>query len=608
MLSKFSSNLNDEIFVLLDDYSSNDAQCVLYTEPVDFIVVSTPDQIEAGLEKLQGASARGLHAAGYLAYELGYLLEPTLAPLWPGPGELPLMWFGLFQNKQTFMPDAFQKVFNLSDSPTYQVGKMQPSIDRDRYLADAARVKDYLAAGDIYQVNYTFNLHFDFSGDALAFYADLRRKQHAAHGALIWAPEFRVLSSSPEMFVSIEDHHIKARPMKGTLPRSVSLEEDRIACEEFRQDEKSRAENLMIVDLLRNDIGRIAEIGSVKVTDLFQIETYPTLHQMTSTIEATLRDDVSVPDVINQTFPCGSVTGAPKVRAMEIIRELEAEPRGVYTGSVGAFDADGSVRLNVAIRTVTLTDKNFSKGVLGIGSAIVYDSSNEAEYDECLLKAKYLTAAPLHFKLLETMAWHPDEGFVLLEEHLQRICSSAEYFGNNVSREALLRKLNDIEKPNDQSLRLRLLVDVDGKIEIETFPLEASSDTEITCVLWDVPVHTQNPFLYHKTTEREFFDQAYDSAGMGEVLFVNQRGELTEGSRTTIFIERGNVILTPPLECGLLNGTLRRKLLSDGLYDGMPVREKILTPQDLESADVLYLGNSVRGMQRARFISSRQQV
>ncbi|MBT4889716.1 MAG: aminodeoxychorismate synthase component I [Rhodospirillales bacterium] len=608
MVGSQINNLKDQTFVLLDDRSSSDGECVFYTDPVEIIEVHTPDQIEAGLAAIEGAGARGLHAAGHLAYELGYLLEPSLRDLWPGQGDVPLMWFGLFKTRQTFPARDYETVFGVAGDDTYEITNVTPSIERERYLDDAVRVKEYLVAGDVYQVNYTFNLHFDFAGDAFALYGDLRRKQHAAHGAIIWAPEFRVISASPEMFVHVDGEHIKTRPMKGTLKRSMTLEDDIAAKEGLRNDPKSQAENLMIVDLLRNDIGKLADVGSVKVTDLFQIETYPTLHQMTSTIEATLRDGISVSDVIVQAFPCGSVTGAPKVRAMEIIHELESEPRGIYTGSIGAFDADGTVRLNVAIRTITLIDENFATGVLGIGSAIVYDSSNKAEFDECLLKAKFVTEPPRQFCLLETMLWRRDEGFVLIDSHVQRMMDSALYFNRIVSRETILQKLDEIEKPTGHDLRLRLLLDENGELEIESFPIELFEQDDapvLMCVLWDVPVNSADPYLYHKTTERQVFDQAFasiqETGKAQEVLFINEVGELTEGSRTNIFIERGGVLLTPPVSCGLLDGTLRRKLLNDGLYDGMPVREKILYPDDLKQCDAIYLGNSIRGMQRAIF-------
>ncbi len=612
MVNNRNNDFQHETFVLLDDRSTPQSDCVLYRDPVEIIQVFTPDQVEAGLAVLQGAAGRGLHGAGYLSYELGYLLEPSLSALFAerksglASGGMPLMWIGLFASRQSFPSREFEEFFAIDDDAHYRVGEVSPSIGRERYLDDVARIKEYLIAGDVYQVNYTFDLHFDFTGDGLAFYRDLRRKQKAAHGAIIWTPDFKVLSASPEMFVHIDERHIKARPMKGTLPRSVDLKQDQIAKLEFRKDSKTQAENLMIVDLLRNDIGRIAEIGSVKVTDLFQIETYPTLHQMTSTIEATLRDDITVRDVIAQTFPCGSVTGAPKVRAMEIIHELEARQRGVYTGSIGAFDADGAVHFNVAIRTVCLQGEGFREGVMGIGSAIIYDSDNQAEYEECLLKAKFLHDPARRFRLLETLLWHHEDGLVLLYYHLKRLSNSARYFGFVCQRDAVEEALHGVEKPVGHDLRIRLLLDEYGEIEVQAFALEPTEpESVLRCVLWADPVDSANVFLYHKTTERQMFEDALSHVQQyldaQEVLFINQRGELTEASRSNIFIERGNIILTPPVSCGLLDGTLRQKLLADGLYDGMPVRQSVLYPDDLISCDAIYLGNSVRGMQRVSF-------
>ncbi len=596
--------LEKDTFVLLDDRSSPDAPCVLYNNLTEVIRADTPDQVPAALEALTSARERGLHSAGFLAYELGYLLEPTLADLWPGPGSTPLIWFGLFKRKQSFPARDFAKRFGIDESvESYAVNNIEASVTRERYLEDVTRVKDYISAGDVYQVNYTFNLDFEFSGDPLALYGDLRRKQHAAYGAVVWTPEFRVLSASPEMFLHIDGSTVRTRPMKGTAPRGASIEDDEQTRDALRADPKSQAENLMIVDLLRNDIGRIAEIGSVSVSDLFQVEPYPTVHQMTSTIDAQLRPGTSIADIILQTFPCGSVTGAPKIRAMEIINELEAAPRGIYTGAVGAFDADGSVRLNVAIRTLTLQGEGYARGVLGIGSGIVHDSQAEAEYDECILKARFLTAPPHRFQLFETMLWQRDGGVYLLDHHIKRMCASARYFNFPCTLEGLSKTLDDaaLHEGDRDTLRLRMLLDENGEITLETHTFAPAPEgvRAQRCVLWGEPADSSSAFVYHKTTQRDFHDEPFAAVnGAGEAdeaIFVNERGELTEGSRTNLFILRDGEWLTPPVSCGLLEGTMRRAMLEGGTYRDMPVREAVLLPVDLESAEEILLVNSLRG-------------
>jgi para-aminobenzoate synthetase component I len=369
----------DRPFVLIEG-SGAGGDALLFEHPVALFTAQDASEVGAALTEMQRALRRGLHLAGYAAYELGHVLEGRLAPSLRRP-RTPLLRFGAFAAPRTH-------VFAPMSSPPPAIA-MTPAWNFADYQVRFRRVIDYIRAGDVYQINLTFPLRGRFDGDALALYAALRRRQPAVHGGVVALGPETVLSLSPELFFATRGRAIRARPMKGTAQRGTIGEEDAFRAAALRTSEKDRAENLMIVDLLRNDLGRLAEIGSVRVSDLFTIETYPTLHQMTSGVEARLRAGVALAELFAGLFPCGSVTGAPKIRAMEIIRELEDFPRDVYCGTLGHVAPDGDMRFNVAIRTATLYPGG--ELVCNVGSAVVHDSEAEAEYDECLLKATFLT-------------------------------------------------------------------------------------------------------------------------------------------------------------------------------------------------------------------------
>ena len=588
-------------FVLLDDGLTRGGRALLFENPVEIIRCDEPGQAGAALETLAAAAGRGLTAAGYLAYELGYLLEPKLAHLIPQDRAHPLIWMGLFERARELDGAGVRRLLAERGSGGHRLERPRLSIRRDDYLKVVARVKDYIAAGDVYQINLTFKYLFDFSGDPLSLYGELRRKQRVAHGGVIRTGDFDVISLSPELFLSVSDRHALTKPMKGTAPRGVTPDADAEMRRWLQGDEKSRAENLMIVDLLRNDLGRVAEIGSVEAPALFTVETYPTLHQMTSSVTGRLRPGIGAAELIRALFPCGSVTGAPKLRAMEIIRELEAAPRGVYTGAVGMIAPNGDTHLNVAIRTVVLGHDG--RGEMGIGSGIVHDSDPAAEYDECLLKADFLTKPHRPFKLIETLRWGAEEGYVLLERHLERLAASAAYFSFRCDLAKVRRRLDDLAAGfRAGTRRVRLLLDHDGDIELTAVAMEMPGpETVYRYVLSGRPVDSGDPLVYHKTTRRELYDGEFarlsKETGCDEVLFTNTRGELAEGSRTNVFVERDGRLLTPPIHCGLLDGTLRRALLDD---PDIEIEERVLTPADLEAAGRIYLGNSVRGLVPAR--------
>jgi para-aminobenzoate synthetase/4-amino-4-deoxychorismate lyase len=592
-------------YVLLDDSLTpggvNAARTsLLYEAPERIVVANAPHEVEAGLDAVSQGLAQGLEAAGFFSYELGYCLEPKLAGLLPLNRRQPLFWIGLFGAPRRFdeaETRAWLQANGADGSATFS--DLQLSWTRDEYAAAFERVQDYIAAGDVYQINLTLKYLFAFAGDPVALYAALRRKQRVAYGALIGAPDFHVLSLSPELFFRRQGKAIAARPMKGTAPRGRTSAEDARLKTWLAMDEKQRAENLMIVDLLRNDLGRIAKIGSVEVTDLFTVETYRSVHQMTSGITAELRGDTGLKDMLRALFPCGSVTGAPKVRAMEIIRELEAGPRGIYTGAIGRIAPNGDAQFNVAIRTVVI-DKD--GGEMGIGSGIVADSKMDAEFEECLLKALFLTKANAPFELIETIRYEPAAGFHLLERHLARLKSSAAHFGYPFDRDAVLAAFEaETARLSSPVHMVRLLLAEDGKLTVTSTPIELPADGTVwRFVISDQRVDEKDPLFFHKTTRREFYDRELvrqkSLAPCDEVVFLNSKGELTEGTRTSLFLEQGGRLFTPVLACGLLPGTLREELID---LPRAAASEAVLTLADLQRAERIYLGNSVRGLIRA---------
>ena len=578
----------------------------LYTAPHKIIACTHPADVADALAAIDRALADGFHVAGYMAYELGYLLEAKLAALLPDTLDGPLIWMGVFSAPRLLDQRAAAQLMDAWAAQGHTVSPPEAALTRERYMAHVETVREHIRAGDVYQINYTFPLRFTLTGSALSLYAQLRERQRATYGAVIHTGAQHILSLSPELFVAVKDDVAHTRPMKGTAARAASPHDDAARRHWLGHDEKSRAENLMIVDLLRNDLGRIAEIGSVKVSDLFSVETYPTLHQMTSGVRARLRAGTAFSDVLKALFPCGSVTGAPKVKAMEIIRTLEDEPRGVYTGAIGyASNADG-LCFNVAIRTLSVggDDQGQGHGKMGIGSGIVYDSHAADEWDECHLKARFLTAAQAPFALLETLRWDRETGFALLARHLDRLAASAAYFCFSYDADQVQRALDAAVAPyatghapaQVQAQRVRLTVDARGAVEVELQPLTPlSADGELTFVVSDAYVDSASPFTYHKTTNRAFYDDARHGVAADEVLFLNARGELTEGSFTTVFVEKNGQLLTPPIACGLLAGTLRQDFLDRG-----QARESILTRADLAPPNRVFLGNSVRGLMPAR--------
>lgn len=573
----------DRPFVLLDDARIAGAGAArLYRDPVAIVEAADAAALPAALDALRAAASDGLHAAGWIAYEAGHALEPRLARL-ATPTEGPLLWFGLFPKCETIDADAVAAL--LPDPAGAWAGRPRPLIDRSTHAAALDRVQRWIGAGDIYQANLTFPAIVPVVGDPRALYARLRQAE-AGWGGILFTGDRWLLSCSPELFFAIAANGtLTARPMKGTAhPASDPAV--------LRGDPKQRAENLMIVDLIRNDLTRIARPGSVTVPALFDVERYPTVLQMTSTITARLGEGLGAVDAIAAIFPCGSITGAPKIRAMEVIAAVEPQPRGCYTGSIGHIAPDGSAAFNVAIRTLDMLD-GASEARLGLGSGIVADSEAGAEWRECLAKGAFVTAGQRSFDLIETMRFDPMEGLVDLERHLGRLKDSAETFGFAFDRHDARNELQAATFRLRAASRVRLLLATSGALAIEVGPMPVTPETAVEVAIVPLPVDPSDFRLRHKTSDRDFYDRARQAAGTWDILFERPDGLLTEGSFTSLFVPAGDRLLTPRLTHGLLPGTLRGRL----------IEEDRAVEADLMRADLangFYLGNALRGLIAAR--------
>ncbi len=593
-------------YVLLDDNTGSGAPSALYTDAVEIVRADTVAEVPRALERLEGAGKRGLHAAGYFAYELGYALEPRLAHLMPANRSVPLIWFGLFKAPRTLASADVEAWLAREPREKPTLHAITHSWSGPEYEARFAKAAEYIRAGDIYQMNLTLRARFLLEGSPVALYRELRQKQRVAYGGIIETGDLTILSASPELFIEQSGRAVSTRPMKGTSPRGANEEEDAEARRVLATDVKQRAENLMIVDLMRNDLGRISDIGSVHVTDLFTVETFKTLHQMTSGVSATIKEGTSLAHLLEAIFPPGSVTGAPKIRAMELIAELEDSPRGVYCGAIGRISPDGHSLFNVAIRTPVFFPDGH--GEMGIGSGVVADSEGAREYAECLLKMKFLTDKVHRFELIETLLFDPELGanceYWLLERHLTRLANSARHFGFRCDVAKVRAALEaSVADQRDVRLRVRLLLHEDGATTVTSAAMPAApAGTVIGYVVSPTRLDSTNVFLAHKTTERTLYDREWqhyhDAHAADEVIYLNEQGVLAEGSRTTIFVERDGVLLTPPLSAGALPGVLRTELLASGR-----AVERRLTLDDLAGGATVYLGNSVRGLQRARMMA-----
>lgn len=572
-------------YVLLDDAREGGAPARLYEAPHAVLEAWQVSEVHPALQDIRKATAAGLHAVGYIAYEAAAAFEPVLGV--PPRGQIgPLLWFALFDGYRDIAADAVPAL--LPDPAGAWIGSPDPLPGRDAYDARLAEVLALIAAGDLYQANLTFASTVRFEGHPLAVYAALRTRSRAGFGAVIDTGTDTLLSLSPELFFSLEASQLTCRPMKGTTRRGDTPDADRAAIAALTDDPKQRAENLMIVDLMRNDMSRIARAGSVAVPSLFAVESYPTVHTMVSTVTAELAEGKDAVDVIAALFPCGSITGAPKIRAIGALAAIEDGPRGPYTGAIGRIDPNGDAMFNVAIRTL-LIQGGEDHALFGAGGGIVADSTADGEWDEALAKGAFLTTARRRFDLIETMAFHPETGMPLLERHLERMKASADRFGFQFDRHNARNELQAATFRLGEPSKVRLVLAASGAIAIETAAMPMAPTAPVPVAVMPLPVDAADFRLRHKTTDRGFYDEARRAGGQFETLLTDAEGFLTEGSFTSIFVERDGVLLTPPLDRGLLPGVLRADLIARGL-----AREQDLTVNDM--AGGFLIGNALRGL------------
>ncbi|OYW16671.1 MAG: aminodeoxychorismate synthase, component I [Novosphingobium sp. 12-64-8] len=589
-------------FILLDDARSEGAAPArLYEDAAEIVVARRPEEVETALSRI---GAEPGWWAGSIAYEAGLALEPRLAARAASRTGAagPLVWFARFDRMHEMLSGEVAGWLDGKIEGSGRLGPLDPQVSLGGYAAAFAALREAIGAGDIYQANLTFQLAGTWSGDPLAIYAALRRDSRAGYGGVIWDGSHWHLSVSPELFFSLQGREARVRPMKGTAPRGSTPEQDASFKAGLAASTKDRAENLMIVDLMRNDLSRVAEPGSVRVEAPFAIESYPTVHQMVTTVHATLQPGEDARSVVRAIFPCGSITGAPKIRAMELIDAVERDARGNYCGSIGRIDPTGDAAFNVAIRTLRLAPDHpgaqGGRASIGVGSAVVADSAMIDEWRECVVKGNFLRLSAGQADLIETMAFDPASGIALLELHLERMKSSAAALGFEFDRHAVRNAIHALCFDLDAPSKVRLVVSKGGAHALEASSLPKNIEGPVHCAILPLPVTEGDWRLRHKTSDRGFYESALRAArgaGADEALFLRDDGRLTEGSFTNLFVERDGMLNTPHAECGLLPGVLRRSLIDAGR-----AAEADLTLADLSGG--FFVGNALRGLMPAKLL------
>ncbi|MBI9050473.1 MAG: aminodeoxychorismate synthase component I [Anaerolineaceae bacterium] len=583
------NNYDNPRIILFDHFLET---WLAFSRPLTVVAVHQTHEVLAALRAVEEEVAQGKWAAGFITYEAAAAFDAALAVHEDGSG-LPLLWFGIF--------DAPQSISAPSIIEEQTILAWQASIDVEKYNTGFNQIKEHIARGDSYQVNYTFRLHAPFQGKSEDLFARAVHAQGSGYPGFVDLKDWSIASASPELFFTLDGEKLISKPMKGTAPRGLRLADDLKMAEWLKLSEKNRAENVMIVDMVRNDMGRIARVGSVKVPKLFDVEKYRTVWQMTSTVEC--ETAASVCEIFQALFPAASITGAPKARTMQIIKELEGNPRRIYTGTLGYIAPGRQAQFNVAIRTA-LVDKRSGQVEYGLGGGIVWDSEQNDEFREAYTKANILTQTHPQFSLLETILWSPDSGYELLDRHLNRMEDSAQYFDFAFNVDEIRRTLADLanqfhagENTIPKNQRVRLCVNAEGEIEIETYELKPLP-TPYRIRLADKPISGQNPFLFHKTTFRKMYQKS-DCKCCDDILLWNELGEVTESTIANLVVVKKGEWITPPVHCGLLPGTARAQWLSDG-----KIREAVIRVDELADCEEIYLLNSVRGLWKVELINS----
>ncbi|GGF20496.1 aminodeoxychorismate synthase, component I [Halobacillus andaensis] len=547
-----------------------------FSHPIFVIEAYKIDEVEAAFTKVEQALSEGCYVAGYVSYEAAPAFDSSYKV--KNGSKWPLAWFGVFEK-----PVTEESEIGVSD---YAVSEWKMEGSLESYTKGINQIKRAIKRGDTYQINYTTQLRTSFKGHDLSFYKQLTNNQKSGYSAYLnFGNGRRIVSASPELFFRKNGRKIKTKPMKGTARRGCTLQDDEKQKQYLLESDKERAENVMIVDLLRNDIGKVAVSGSVNVSKLFEIETYPTVHQMTSTIEAVLEDHHSMWGIFKALFPCGSITGAPKVRTMEYIADLETSPREVYCGAVGFMTPQGEAVFNVPIRTVMLDRDEASYGT---GGGVTWDSTPMNEFEEIKAKAQLLVEKRPEFQLLESMKLEGGE-YPLLPYHIDRLKQSAQYFNFSYDENSVYDILNKWRKENPRGLfKVRLLLDESGTVGGEVQSIQPPPE-RVICALAKHPVDENNPFLYHKTTHRAVYE-AHKQEGVFAVLLWNSKDELTEFTMANVVVKQGGEYFTPQVNSGLLRGAFRELLLSE-----RKIKEKKIYKSDLDTCEEVWMINGVRG-------------
>ncbi len=572
--------INENEIILYDSRN----KCWLYfSSPINILQTNcTKDVVEIIAEAERQSIMNRLWVAGFISYEAGKVFDTAMVT--KETNGFPLAWFGIY-NQPKIIYDIYNYE-NLDYTLTWE-----SDLRYDEYEHAFSKIKSYIESGDTYQINFTYRLFAESNLDPFKIFVQLARQQKNHYGAFINTNKFSICSASPELFFLLDKDHIESDPMKGTIERGLTYSDDINKSEELFNSSKDRAENLMIVDMVRNDLGRIAETGSVEVAKLFNIEKYPTLWQMTSKVKA--KTNASIVEIFKAMFPAASITGAPKISAIKIINKLETSPRKIYTGTIGFLSPHRLAQFNVAIRTI-LFDKGTNKVEYGVGGGIVWDSICEKEMAESRTKSKILKSSFPNFQLLETILWEPNKGFFLLDLHLKRLKESAIYFDYFFDLNSILKKLNKFSETLDNNFhKIRLLLSSNCELILESFILENAYKNNTQSIgLAKSGINSNDVFLYHKTTNRKIYEEALkDNPGFYDVILYNEKNEITESTIANVAVDIGGELYTPPVSCGLLAGTLRASLLAQG-----KIKEKIIHKTQLHECGKIYLLNSVKGM------------
>ncbi len=602
-----------EVFALLEDSktSQDEARNLLFTNQQEDIIANTEDELPAALAKIEACRKKGLYLCGYLAYEAGYyFIDKKIKRTKENNKEQALLHFVAFKSMQVLDRQTINDAFSETEQdPTSQLCAhgFKLSVSENKYIDAIKKIKRYIIAGDTYQINYTIKFKFRLRGTANALYQALRQTQPVEFGAFLNFQKLKIVSSSPELFVRRQGDTLVSKPMKGTAKRGLNETEDEFIVDFLKHDPKTLSENVMIVDLIRNDFGRICETGSVVVKNLFEVQTFKTIHQMISTVKGRLKTDISFKDLLYGLFPCGSITGAPKIRTMEIINDLEAESRGVYTGAIGYILPNNDFYFNVPIRTIVMNQRNQCE--MGIGSGIIYESNAKAEFEECILKADFLTNLNANFYLIETFKYDTKKRlFNNLDQHIYRLTDSAGYFGFKIKQFVIDERLDEIKKDLEEQrgiFKVRLCAYQNGEVNISyesisdsIGDISMSSDQNLSnenkVVIGDQKISSRSIFQYHKTSRREVYNEEFDKAykaGFYDAIILNEHNQVAEACRHNLFIRKDGSLITPPIKAGVLHGIYRQKFI-----DQEQAIEKIITLEDLKNADEVLLTNSVRGV------------